>query len=80
MWPYEYTMRTVLLLDDDDIIEPTDTVCIPGFHQKKYAGGGWYDIPEIASEMCPAYVGKPKRELDDIYRLNCLTTEIRRWP
>ena len=73
-------MRTVLLLEDDDIIQPTDCVWIPGFHMKKYAGGGWYDQLEIAVEMCPTFIGRPKKDLDDLYRPNGLVTEIRRYP
>lgn len=71
-------MKVVLLLEDADIIDATDMVCIPEFHERKWCGDDKYDHPIPASEFCPAFVGKPKKLLDSIYACNKLITEIRR--
>jgi hypothetical protein len=71
-------MKIIMLLEADDIINATDTVCIPEFHERKWCGEYRYDHTLPASEFCPAYIGKAKKELDANYLPNKLITEIRR--
>jgi hypothetical protein len=69
-------MQIRLFLDAEDIIESDDMVRIPYFHTLKYTGDSYYDWDELALTFCPAFIGKPKKELDAIYSKNRLYTEI----